>query len=65
MNSFWSPSAYVTVVVLGTLNLFISYNWLVETKGINLDHVNVHDEEGTNVTAEENVKMLPKENIKA
>lgn len=34
----------MTVVVLGTVNVFISYAWLVETKGIVLDKVEIKDE---------------------
>uniref|UniRef100_A0AC34PW22 Major facilitator superfamily (MFS) profile domain-containing protein n=1 Tax=Panagrolaimus sp. JU765 TaxID=591449 RepID=A0AC34PW22_9BILA len=63
MNSIWQPSPYLTVVVLGTLNLFVSYNWLVETKGINLDHVEIENDSELN-KAEEDVKMLP-QNLKA
>uniref|UniRef100_A0AC35F5B6 Major facilitator superfamily (MFS) profile domain-containing protein n=1 Tax=Panagrolaimus sp. PS1159 TaxID=55785 RepID=A0AC35F5B6_9BILA len=58
MNSHWPPSAYLTVVCLGIINLIISYKYLVETKGINLDHVHVEDET-REVHVEEEVKMLP------
>uniref|UniRef100_A0AC35GL74 Uncharacterized protein n=1 Tax=Panagrolaimus sp. PS1159 TaxID=55785 RepID=A0AC35GL74_9BILA len=58
MNSHWPPSAYLTVVCLGIINLSISYKYLVETKGINLDHVHVEDET-REVHVEEEVKMLP------
>uniref|UniRef100_A0AC34Q9K9 Uncharacterized protein n=1 Tax=Panagrolaimus sp. JU765 TaxID=591449 RepID=A0AC34Q9K9_9BILA len=37
-------SVYAIIFVLGTVNLFVSFNWLVETKNINLDHVDVHKE---------------------
>jgi len=57
MSSFWQPSAYLTVVVLGIFNLFISYNWLVETKGINLDRVEIKDDI-EDAKPEEQVKML-------
>lgn len=57
MNSFWQPSAYLTVVVLGVFNLFVSYNLLVETKGINLDHVEIEEDPET-TKPEEQVKML-------
>ena len=57
MSSFWQPSAYLTVVVLGIFNLFISYNWLVETKGINLDRVEIKDDT-EDAEPEEQVKML-------
>lgn len=39
LNTLWAPSAYIIVVILGCLNLLISFNWLVETKGVNLDDV--------------------------
>jgi len=44
LNTLWGPSAYVAVVLLGSVNLFISYNWLAETKGVNLDEVTLHSE---------------------
>ncbi|KAL3116308.1 hypothetical protein niasHT_002391 [Heterodera trifolii] len=39
LNSFWAVSVYLAVALLGTLNLTVSFLWLVETKGINLDSV--------------------------
>ncbi|ETN76165.1 hypothetical protein NECAME_03538 [Necator americanus] len=39
MNNFWPPSVYFSVFVLGTTNLMISYNFLIETKGVDLDNV--------------------------
>ncbi|KAI6215476.1 hypothetical protein M3Y94_00389200 [Aphelenchoides besseyi] len=53
LNHLWAPSAYLAVVLLGLVNLLISYAWLVETKGVNLDKVKL---EGT---TEEEMKMLP------
>ena len=44
MNTNVPGSAYAIVLILGIVNLIISYNWLVETKNINLDHVDVRDE---------------------
>ncbi|CAD6193008.1 unnamed protein product [Caenorhabditis auriculariae] len=48
-NVWWPPSVYLTVVLLGLVNLVISYTFLVETKNINLDAVHIDDskEEGT------------------
>jgi len=37
----WSSSAYLAVFSLGTTNLFVSYFWLPETKGIDLDAVQI------------------------
>ena len=34
----------MTVVILGLINLMVSYKWLSETKGINLDDVRLHSE---------------------
>ncbi|VDM81407.1 unnamed protein product [Strongylus vulgaris] len=39
MNNFWPPSVYFSVFLMGTINLIISYNFLKETKGVNLDDV--------------------------
>lgn len=44
MNSIWSASVYVIIVVLGLLSLLISYNFLIETKGVDLGEVNIHKE---------------------
>ena len=44
LNILWEPSAYVTVVILGLINLIVSYKWLSETKGINLDDVRLHSD---------------------
>ncbi|PIC42649.1 hypothetical protein B9Z55_009658 [Caenorhabditis nigoni] len=48
-NLWWPPSVYLTVVLLGTINLIISYFFLVETKNVNLDnvHIDPSSEEGT------------------
>ncbi|KAI6177299.1 hypothetical protein M3Y97_00891600 [Aphelenchoides bicaudatus] len=53
-NRFWAPSVFVTVVVLGIVNLIVSYCWLVETKNVNLDKVKLE----SNPTEEE-MKMMP------
>ncbi|CAJ0598396.1 unnamed protein product [Cylicocyclus nassatus] len=37
MNNFWPPSIYFSVFVLGTVNLIVSYKFLIETKGVDLD----------------------------
>ncbi|KAH7672957.1 major facilitator superfamily protein, partial [Aphelenchoides avenae] len=49
LNSTWAPSAYLTVVLLGTLNLAISCKWLSETKGVNLDEVNFDEDDESSV----------------
>lgn len=41
LNSLWVASAYLTVILLGSLNLLISYFGLVETKGVDLDTVDL------------------------
>ncbi|RCN52811.1 hypothetical protein ANCCAN_01188 [Ancylostoma caninum] len=41
MNNFWPPSVYFSVFVLGSINLIVSFNYLIETKGVNLDNVTV------------------------
>lgn len=66
LSRFWAPSAYVTVVGLGAINLVVSYLWLVETKGVLLDKVHL-DEDPSKMTTvtlkdgQEAVEMLPKE----
>ena len=44
MNTFWPPAVYLTVVILGSVNLIASYFFLVETKNVNLDEVTISDE---------------------
>ena len=44
LNNSIPGSAYYIVLALGIVNLIISYKWLIETKNINLDHVDVRDE---------------------
>ncbi|KAF1748724.1 hypothetical protein GCK72_025191 [Caenorhabditis remanei] len=44
-NTWWPPAVYITVIVLGTINLSISYFFLQETKNVNLDEVHVDDDE--------------------
>uniref|UniRef100_A0A914DUY0 Major facilitator superfamily (MFS) profile domain-containing protein n=1 Tax=Acrobeloides nanus TaxID=290746 RepID=A0A914DUY0_9BILA len=64
LNRFWAPSAYMTVVVLGIVNVCISYAWLVETKGVVLDDVKIKDEDELNkktVTNGELIKIVSKE----
>lgn len=61
LNTIWAPSAYLTVVVLGSVVLLISYAWLVETKGVNLDKVKLHEADitsGGEEKKEEGVEML-------
>lgn len=57
LNQLWAPSAYLTVVVLGLLNLTVSYFLLVETKDVVLDKVTLEAEQAA---AEEQVEMLAK-----
>ncbi|KHN71358.1 Uncharacterized protein F23F12.3 [Toxocara canis] len=54
--TIWAPSAYVTVVLIGMINLTVSCLFLVETKGVNLDTV---DTNGNN--PQEKISMLAKE----
>ncbi|KHJ78851.1 hypothetical protein OESDEN_21523 [Oesophagostomum dentatum] len=42
-NVYWAPSLYLTVVILGLMNLMISYFFLVETKNVNLDSVTLDE----------------------
>ncbi|CAJ0598389.1 unnamed protein product [Cylicocyclus nassatus] len=43
MNNFWPPSVYFSVFALGTVNLLISYKFLIESKGVDLDKVTMGD----------------------
>lgn len=56
-NTWWSPAVNVTVIVLGSANLLISYFFLPESKGVNLDDVHVNDDD-ENVP--ENTPMVQK-----
>ncbi|KAI1704139.1 sugar transporter domain-containing protein [Ditylenchus destructor] len=62
MNTIWAPSAYLTICFLGSISLFVSYNWLIETRGINLDNVKLHEAgdlvPNENETDAENKKFL-------
>ena len=54
----------MTVVVLGIVNVCISYAWLVETKGVVLDDVKIKDEDELNkktATNGELIKIVSKE----
>ncbi|CAI5443970.1 unnamed protein product [Caenorhabditis angaria] len=61
---WWPPSVYVTVVILGSINLIVSYFFLVETKNVNLDNVHItehnHDDENGIEIGGENEAMLDK-----
>jgi hypothetical protein len=39
LNDRWAASAYLAVAVVGSVNLVVSYCWLIDTKGIPLDAV--------------------------
>ncbi|RCN31678.1 hypothetical protein ANCCAN_22530 [Ancylostoma caninum] len=39
LNNFWPPSVFFSVFVLGCINLVVSYKYLIETKGVDLDNV--------------------------
>lgn len=62
MNQYWSLSTYTAVTALGFVNLFVSWMWLVETKNVSLDTVELDDklsEEGTRLaTNHETVELL-------
>lgn len=61
LNTFWAPSAYLAVVLLGSLNLLVSYLFLIETKNINLDNVDIHKSlEMKTWEKDENEEMIPK-----
>ncbi|CAD5222373.1 unnamed protein product [Bursaphelenchus xylophilus] len=64
LNSVWAPSAYLTVCLLGLINLIISYLWLVETKGVVLDKVQLDENAATLKEDHESVEMIPKETSK-
>ncbi|CAA93635.2 Major facilitator superfamily (MFS) profile domain-containing protein [Caenorhabditis elegans] len=53
-NTWWPPAVYFTIIVLGTVNLIISFMFLQETKNVNLDEVQVNDDEAQ----EEKIAML-------
>ncbi|KAL7078014.1 hypothetical protein ACQ4LE_002464 [Meloidogyne hapla] len=44
LNTHWSSSVYLVIVLIGLINLLISWLFLIETKGINLDAVHLHEE---------------------
>ncbi|VDO56930.1 unnamed protein product [Onchocerca flexuosa] len=50
LSTMWPPSAYLTVVIVGLINLTTSCLFLVETKNVHLDRV---DEENINEHAEQ------------
>ncbi|KAI6184832.1 hypothetical protein M3Y97_00638500 [Aphelenchoides bicaudatus] len=43
LNLYWPLSIYTIITVVGLVNLFVSYMWLVETKGVTLDNVELDD----------------------
>nr|CAD2197253.1 unnamed protein product [Meloidogyne enterolobii] len=66
LNTRWPASVYLIIVIIGSINLLISWLFLIETKGINLDSVHLHEdnkqyefignEEMNNLKIEENTK---------
>ncbi|KAL3078362.1 hypothetical protein niasHS_012023 [Heterodera schachtii] len=60
-NEHWGASAYLAVSFLGSANLFVSWMWLVDTKGVDLDAV-ILDEESAE--GEEAKKSWTRENQK-
>ncbi|CAD6195207.1 unnamed protein product [Caenorhabditis auriculariae] len=42
-NLWWSPSVFITVVILGVINLGVSYAFLIETKNVDLDEVKMEE----------------------
>ncbi|KAF7626008.1 MFS domain-containing protein [Meloidogyne graminicola] len=66
-NEMWGASAYLTIVIVGTCNLLSSYIWLIDTKGVDLDTVNLgvekeSGEDDDDKLEEENIKFIPSEN---
>ncbi|KAF1757488.1 hypothetical protein GCK72_013944 [Caenorhabditis remanei] len=60
-NQWWPYSVNATVMVLGTSNLLISYFFLQESKGVNLDDVHVDDTPSNDSkTLEETEAMVQK-----
>ncbi|VDL72462.1 unnamed protein product [Nippostrongylus brasiliensis] len=41
MNNFWAPTMYFSVFVMASISLLISYKFLIETKGVDLDNVTI------------------------
>ena len=60
MNDIWAASAYFAVAVIGSINLLVSYLWLIDTKGVDLDAVKlgVEEEEKDEAMLEKNGKEL-------
>ncbi|KAI6240062.1 hypothetical protein M3Y99_00490600 [Aphelenchoides fujianensis] len=56
LSHVWAPSPYLAVVVLGAINLAVSYAWLIETKGVNLDKVKL---EGAETEEETKIRAPP------
>ncbi|KAI1700123.1 sugar transporter domain-containing protein [Ditylenchus destructor] len=44
MNTVWAPSAYLTVAFAGSISLLVSCLWLVDTRGVNLDKVELDED---------------------
>ncbi|CAK5077820.1 unnamed protein product [Meloidogyne enterolobii] len=44
LNTRWPASVYLIIVLIGSINLLISWLFLIETKGINLDSVHLHED---------------------
>ncbi|VDN60386.1 unnamed protein product [Dracunculus medinensis] len=53
--TIWPPSVYLTVVIIGMINLIISYLFLIETKGVILDKVDVGE-----IDEQEKIPMMRK-----
>ncbi|CAJ0941320.1 unnamed protein product, partial [Mesorhabditis belari] len=55
LNTIWPPSVFLAVTIVGVINLFVSYFFLVETKNVNLDNVTMGErpEEGSPMLVKE------------
>lgn len=53
----------MTIVILGTLNLIVSYYFLIETKGINLDAVIIHNTTNSKVETIANEEEMATETV--
>ncbi|KAI1710190.1 sugar transporter domain-containing protein [Ditylenchus destructor] len=45
LNTIWAPSAYLMLASIGSISLLVSCLWLDDTRGVNLDKVEIKEEQ--------------------
>jgi len=63
LGTIWHPSAFLAVAITGALSLVLSYLFLPETKGADLDKVDLPIERDNDIVAAE-IPLINMKSIK-